>query len=276
MNSKKYDLAVAYRIYPGVSKSPAIFPDDKYKLSELCIRSFRESLGKLYVKMWVLLDKCPPEYEQLFRKYFNDDDLEFIHLDGIGNNGTFKLQVETLLNQNESDYVYFAEDDYFYLPGAFEELYNFFHDTNADFATPYDHLDLYTMKLHDYRSKIRTHGSRHWRNVSSTCMTFLTHKKALEKTRRIFLSYSRRNDDLSLWMSLTKIKIFNPFVYLKYMFRGDRIFRALLKAWYFGWRQILFGKKYKLWSPMPTVGTHMEGISLSPGIKWDDKFRKYL
>jgi hypothetical protein len=186
------------------------------------------------------------------------------------------LQVETLLSQNESDYVYFAEDDYFYLPGAFEELYNFFHEIKADFATPYDHLDLYTMKLHDYRSKIEIHGTRHWRNVSSTCMTFLTHKKALAKTKRIFLSYARRNDDLSLWMSLTKIKIFDPFVYLKYMFRGDRIFKALLKAWYFGWWQILFGRKYKLWSPMPTVGTHMEGISLSPGFNWDEKFRKYL
>lgn len=276
MNLKKYDLAVAYRIYPGVSKKPAVFSDDKYKLSELCLRSFRESLGSLRVKLWALLDNCPAEYEELFRKYFADDDLEFINLGGIGNNGTFRLQVETLLGQKESDYIFFAEDDYFYLPGAFEEFYRFFTDTGADFATPYDHLDLYTMELHDYKSQIITHGARHWRNVSSACMTFMATKKALANTKNVFLSYSLRNDDLSLWLSLTKAKIFNPALYLKYMFRGDRIFRALLKAWYFCWRQILFGKKYNLWSPMPTIGTHMESISLSPGYNWEEIFRKYI
>ena len=31
------DLAIAYRIYPGISKSPAFFPTDKFKLSEMCL-----------------------------------------------------------------------------------------------------------------------------------------------------------------------------------------------------------------------------------------------
>jgi hypothetical protein len=51
------DLAVAYRMYPPVSK-PAIgmpFGEDKYLLSEVCLKSFRESLGGLSAKIWVLV-----------------------------------------------------------------------------------------------------------------------------------------------------------------------------------------------------------------------------
>jgi hypothetical protein len=45
------DLAIAYRIYPRVAK-PAValpFSDDKLRLSEICLRSFKESLGGLRV-----------------------------------------------------------------------------------------------------------------------------------------------------------------------------------------------------------------------------------
>ena len=61
-----HDLAVAYRIYPSVSR-PALglpFSDDKYRLSEICLHSFKESLGSLRVKVWAILDGCPPEYAE--------------------------------------------------------------------------------------------------------------------------------------------------------------------------------------------------------------------
>src|ERR1700683_3904958 len=79
------DLAIAYRIYPGISKSPAFFPTDKFKLSEMCLWSFKKALGGLRVKIWALLDGCPPEYETLFRETFQSDDLEILWLDKIGN-----------------------------------------------------------------------------------------------------------------------------------------------------------------------------------------------
>ena len=33
--------------------------------------------------------------------------------------------------------------------------------------------------------------------------------------------------------------------------------------------QILFGRRYKLWQPIPSIATHMENISLAPIIDWD-------
>jgi hypothetical protein len=67
------DLAIAYRIYPKVAESAMGLPfgDDKLRLSEICLQSFKESLGDLRVKLWVLLDGCPKEYAALFQKYFD-------------------------------------------------------------------------------------------------------------------------------------------------------------------------------------------------------------
>ena len=49
-----YDLVVAYRLYPKVSKSAQSLPfgDDKALLAETCLKSFKDSLGSLRVKFW--------------------------------------------------------------------------------------------------------------------------------------------------------------------------------------------------------------------------------
>ena len=271
----KYDVAIAYRIYPGVSKVPPVHSDDKYKLSELCLKSLKKSLSGLKVKFWALLDNCPEEYTELFRNYFDDNELEIINLPGIGNNGTFQKQVEILSAQNESEIVYFAEDDYFYLPDTFIEMVGLIRNNkDIKFVTPYDHPDYYNLDIHKYDSEIITFNNRHWRTVSTTCMTFLTTKTALQKHRKTFLSYSRRNDDSSMWLSLTKKKVYNPALTAKFLFKNKPMFKIIGKAWYFGWPRLLFGKKEKLWSPVPSLGTHMDSMFLAPNIDWYEKFNK--
>src|ERR1039458_534654 len=96
------DLAVAYRIYPGVSKSPAFFSTDKFRLSEMCLHSFKRALGGLRVKIWALLDGCPPEYEALFRDTFRSNDLEILSLNKIGNLATFSLQIDLLTDRKST------------------------------------------------------------------------------------------------------------------------------------------------------------------------------
>ena len=106
--TRKYDVAVVYRIYPKVAK-PAVglpFSDDKERLSQVCLQSFRRSLGDLRVKIWVLLDGCPPSYAEMFRAAFAPEDLVLVPLPGIGNQGTFKQQIEILLSQDDADLVY--------------------------------------------------------------------------------------------------------------------------------------------------------------------------
>ena len=265
------DLAVAYRIYPAVSK-PArglLCREDKYLLSELCLRSFKESLGRLRVKIWVLLDGCPPEYEALFRKYFPREDLHLVLLDGIGNRATFSKQIEILLQQREADFVYFAEDDYFYRPNQFHLMLDFL-SANADvhFVSPYDHLDCYALELHKGPKWLKVHGSRHWRTAASTCLTFLTRRETLVKYQTVFRTYVRGNDDCAMWLALTKHRVFNPLAGARYFFRGLFYWKILVKAWLYGWRQILLGRRRKLWVPIPAIATHLDVKALSPSVDW--------
>ena len=266
---EKYDLAVAYRIYPKISSFPAKFSNDKYKLSEFCLKSFKKSLGKLKVKMFVLLDNCPPEYEELFLKYFDAEDIEFIRVDGIGNLPTFRLQIEILLKQKLSEIIYFAEDDYFYLSEQFPEMIEFLNEnSDADFVSPYDHLDLYTSHIHNYESIIKISKNRHWRTAGSICLTFLTTKKTLQKTHETFQSYSEGNTDWGMWLSLTNDGLNHSKILIKSLKSPGNI-KNLIRSFKTNKNQILHGKTWKLWVPIPAIATHMEKTCLSPAMDWE-------
>ncbi|MHA1727884.1 MAG: glycosyltransferase family 2 protein [Promethearchaeota archaeon] len=278
-NTEGNTLAIAYRIYPSISKKPLLYQNNKLKLSELCLKSFKESLGDLNVKIWAILDNCPIEYENLFHKYFNEDSLQFVRFKKrIGNKNTFLLQLKILKEQKFSKFVYLAEDDYYYLPNQFKQMISFLkNDPEADFITPYDHMDQYTLKFHNYKSKIKVTKSKHWRTIYSTCCTFLTTKERLTRNLKIFQMYlKKKTTDLSIWVCLTKYKVFNPFFIIKFLFIQPDICFSYYKAWMYGWRQILFGRKWNLWCPIPTIGTHMEDESLSPTINWKKIFQKEI
>ncbi len=271
-NSFTYDLAVAYRIYPGISKNPAVYAHDKLGLAELCIRSFYESLGALRAKIFVLLDNCPPEYEALFLRYFAAADLEFVHLAGEGNASTFKRQVEMLLEQPYSEYIYFAEDDYFYLPDQFAAALEYMKTLGTGFISLYDHIDTYEMDVHNYRERITVAAGKHWRTAGSTCLTFLTTKTTLRATQHVFLTYSKKNYDASIWFALTKRNLRNPFKILKSI--GDiSLLKLYVKAWMYTAGSILFGKKWYLWTPIPSGCTHIETTGLAPAIAWESYFQ---
>lgn len=269
----KYDVAVAYRIYPRVSKNPAMFPDDKLGLARLCLRSFKASVGALRAKMFVLLDDCPPEFEGPFTECFDCSDLEFIRLSGIGNRRTFSRQMEVLLNQDCAEAVYFAEDDYFYLPGQFGTMLHFLRDCpDADFISPYDHPDYYCLPLHSGRQLTRTHEDRRWRTAASTCLTFLTTKRMLEQTRRVFQSYAHGNLDVCLWLSLTKQAVLDPSIIWRCFRESFVLSKFVAASWLYGWPQILAGNRRKLWVPNPSIATHMEQAFLAPGVDWSRHF----
>jgi hypothetical protein len=278
---EKYDLAVAYRICPRMPKKEmAISPKDKLRLSEICLRSFRESLGSLRAKVWVLLDNCPSEYEALFRKYFDENDLELIKLDGVGNRPTFGLQMELLANQKDSEIIYFAEDDYLYLQNQFAEMIDYLkHHSDVHFISPYDHPDYYTMKFNDHKFEIRAFATHHWRTAVSTCLTFLTTKQILAKTKNVLDKYWKCGaNDTTIWWSISKFNVLDPGKTLECLASNTLVCDAsysLLFAvtWAKCWKQILFGEKWKLWVPIPSIATHMEKKFLSPCIMWEETGR---
>src|ERR1700722_5129255 len=273
MKDQSYDLAVAYRIYPRVSKIPAIFPADKFQLARVCLRSFRESLGNLRVKVFVLLDGCPREFDDIFTECFERSDLELIRLDGGGNRRTFAKQIDVLLQQQCAEAVYFAEDDYFYLPSQFEQMLHFLWTvSDADFITPYDHPDYYTLPLHGAAQEDRRIDGQCWRTAASTCLTFLTTKKTLAENRRILRTYTYGNLDVSLWLSLTKQAVFDPGIVRKCLAQRAALGGFVAISWLYGWPQILSGSKRKIWVPVPSIATHTEKRFLAPGVDWEPLF----
>jgi hypothetical protein len=267
---RRYDLAVCYRIYPGLSGKPALGFTDKLTLVRANLRSFKAALGGLKVKMWVILDKCPPAYHELVTGLFPESDLEIIPLAGAGNEATFSRQVKILSTQTLAELVYFAEDDYLYLPQALEKAVAFMQrHPEADFATLYDHADYHTKYVHRLRGRVFEEDGRRWRSVTSTCLTFMARRNVLAETAAVFETYGRKNSDLGLWMALTKSRVANPWCWVRSLGDGLYFTASHLQSWRHCWRTILFGKRRTLWVCAPSLTTHLESSGLAPGVDWE-------
>ncbi len=100
---RPYDLAVAYRVYPGLSRNGFPGVRDKQALIAGCLRSFKEAIGDLHVKMWVILDGCPESTAALFRAQFDEEDLVLVRMEKAGNARTFLEQLSVLTAQSEAE-----------------------------------------------------------------------------------------------------------------------------------------------------------------------------
>ena len=265
-----YDVAVAYRICPLLSQAGQAFGDDKLRLSEVCLKSFKESVSGLRVKLWVLLDDCPRDYGALFGKYFAAEDLVLIDLPKTGNRSTFAKQIDILSAQHDAELVYFAEDDYFYLPGQFWRVVSLIRSNpDVDFVSPYDHLDYYNLAIHNSSRVMTIDSGHHWRTAGSTCLTFLTRHRCLRESMSLLRTYCEGNHDCSMWLGLTKSSV-SPLRLLEcWLSKKPRNSPGLwANAWRYGWRQILFQPRRTLWVPVPGIATHLDINAMSPGIDW--------
>jgi hypothetical protein len=203
----------------------------------------------------------------MFRRHFPADDLVLVPLQKAGNYGTFATQVSILIEQSDAETIYFAEDDYLYTGKDFSILLRFLQQSNGvDFVSPFDHPDDYTLALHDFPKWVRTFEGLHWRNAASTCLTFLTTKANLRRYEPVFRSYSRGNFDVSLWLALTKYRLFNPLARFLYDPEGKYfMMRAFLKSWRYSPMQIVLGKRAHLWVPTPSFALHLDRAHAAPG-----------
>jgi hypothetical protein len=267
-NPGKYDVAVCWRIYPGVSKDPLFYKDDKFKLAQLSFNSFISSSKGLNVKYFIILDGCAAEFEKIFTSQVNENDIELIRTKKIGNAATFKKQIDVLLSQTDAEFIYFAEDDYLYTPGGFKKMVESYEKGSIDFMTPYDHLDYYEHPLHrDERAGQPAQLNGHtWKPVLTTCLSFLTTKKILSETLPVFESYGRGNTDASIWITLTRKYLFSSAV--KFYFTNRLVFFVIKKAMKYNFGRFMWGKRYTLSCPVPAVATHLEAEHISPGVDW--------
>lgn len=270
MNKK---LSIAYRIYPGVSKvlakKPIIHSDDKFKLVKECCRSFKQSLGGLNVKIWFILDSCPESYSEWISQNFQNINHELIKLNNGGNERTFEEQINILSNQNFSDIIYFAEDDYLYAKNSIEIAYNFLVNNTADVISLYDNPDYYLKKMHDYPKQFLLEDNLIWKSVSNTTLTFMTSKDILINIKDSLETFTKKNNDSSIWMGLTKIGLLDIRYFYRFFSGKDRDLIKLIKAYYFSFWSIISKKKILLFVPMPSLATHLEASGIAPLFKLD-------
>ena len=262
------NLAIALRVYPGISRNPFVHGNNKLDLVECSCRSLIGALKGIDYKLYLILDSCPGEYRELFLKIFPVDSIVIHEVDKMGNMGTFGLQIDLLLKQSFSDFVLFAEDDYLYAENAFAPILQVLNEKKADFVTPYDHPDYYSLRLHQDAPKPYKIGDKQWHEVGSTCLTFFTRKDILQETHDLLRSYSRRNSDAAMWFAMTKQGVFNPLITIPVALSNKFFLRHYYLLIKHGLKQILFGKRYKLLSPIPSLATHMESEYLAAEVDW--------
>jgi len=169
----------------------------------------------------------------------------FIHLDNVGNAQSFWRTYNEALKHGDNDWVYFAEDDYIYLPTAMTELELAIQNLDVDFITLYDHPGRYEYlpehNLTDNKNTIKLSGSRHWRSSPSTTMTFAASVNALRACYDLFDVWTNRVGFTVSWELFPRLQ----------GLRGEKDYG------------------FRLMGPMPSLATHCVTGYLSPCIDWE-------
>jgi len=190
------------------------------------------------------------------------------------------------LDRKEGTLVFLAEDYYFYLPGKFQSAVEFLRSNpDASFVSLYDHPDNYVVPFQQSlpRAKARTSGGITWHARAATTHSFLARKATLQKCRQVFRAtfwgsykFWGSDTDTAHWLALTKTGIFSLPMFLKSLVKYRYWAACMVLAWIFRWRQILFGERYTLWTPSPSIATHMSAGLEAPGIDWQKEFVQCL
>ena len=265
------DVTVVFRTYPKISKQPLFSVVDK---KDLVCRSLVSLLaGNLQLRIYchILFDSCDDDYVKVVERaaaaYAN---VRSVRLERAGNAETFALQFQIALRPDSAQFVYFAEDDYLYRPGALQTMVEFAARgaERVDFVTPHDHFDNYRLDFHRRTlPRITFYANRHWRTQASTCLTFLARREALVACRRRFMTYKKGNSDFAIWLSvvggygaIARLAVADD----PFMFRA----KTLLKLVWYGFWPMGFDQRRLLWGPIPAVGTHLQFDEVGPGVDW--------
>lgn len=147
-------------------------------------------------------------------------------------------QNQAMLNSYEiasklEDYVLFQECDYFYRPNIGKTYLQAMKELGV--VSPYDHPNFYHVReLHKEECKIKLVDDHHFRTCERNTMTWGCHSNIIKEN----------------------LDILNHHGYLD----GQ--------VWY-----DLLERGYPLWTPIPSMATHMVKDCLAPGIDWKELWK---
>ncbi len=146
-----------------------------------CLKNFIEVFGSDNLK--IIADRVNDETKNFVKNY----DVQYTSL---GNAGSLRYTIDQAV-ESEENFIYFAEDDYLYLPTAKDLILDGFLNSSVDYVSLYDHPDKYgvTYQFGETSKVYRTNKS-HWRETQSTCMTFAARRSALKRDLDIWHQYT--------------------------------------------------------------------------------------
>ena len=196
-------MKIIYRISDvGYNK---VKPD--YINNENCLKNFCNVFFDYIYDIHIIADTCSDSTINMISKYIDPVNIEQV---SIGNGaGTFNLALDKALKLNDSDIVYFVENDYLHVPNAPEVLLEGIN-LGSTFVSLYDHPDKYMDGINPYVSdggeetKVFLSKSCHWKLTNSTTMTFagkVSYLKQFENILRYYTSTSHPHD-FEMWIDL--------------------------------------------------------------------------
>lgn len=272
----RYQLAIVHRVCPALAKTAAIYTD-KFEMVKATTTSLAQALSGIRTKLIVLLDGCDGKYENLFDRAFEGgrvDGVEYerISTPAIGNQATYGKQLELLAALSKvTDNLYFSEDDYIYRPHAFRTMIEFLQEPGVDIVTPLDHPDNYQRDRESYlKGVIRVSADCHWREIGSTCCTFMLKSTDIARAHKSLSYYAEGGSDYVMGLLLTKFGCYSLSTVVgggfRYLFGKPRNWMQLihLLAWLKLRFRLVFAPRFRLWSPMPSLAVHLCKPSLPP------------
>lgn len=196
-------MTVIYRLCGIASSNPSpIFQDNKYKLNELCLKSFITAFSDVRPEVIFLFDKCGVEYYKMIEQVpFNYK----IEESNLGINGTM-LKAYEIASQLE-DYAIFQECDYLY-KGTIGKKY-LAAMKQLGIVSPYDHPNFYhAREYHKEECRIKLVNNTHFRTCERNTMTWGCHSNLIKQYREIFdrhgyldgqVWYDLKAEGIDLW-----------------------------------------------------------------------------
>lgn len=199
-------MKIVYRISDtGYNKVKA-----SYISNENCFRNFCNVFSENVSNILVIADNVCDDTTKMISKYVKESQIHHVKI-GHGA-GTFNIGFDLMLLENDSEVVYFVENDYVHRKGS-EEVILEGLTLGADYVTLYDHLDKYFDGPNPYvyqggeDTKVFLTKSCHWKLTNSTTMTFASTVKTLKEHQSIIKNFTKTSHpyDFDMWIALRNI-----------------------------------------------------------------------
>lgn len=139
------------------------------------------------------------------------------------------LRQYELARESREDIVLFQECDYVYLPDVGYKMMMAIKEFGI--VSPYDHPDMYVRyDIHNRLNEIAIYANHHFRTATRNTMTFGIQNDIFKDNYDIFYKYGYLDGDV--WYDLAK-------------------------------------KNHRLWTPIPSLATHMVKDYMAPIVDWN-------